>query len=79
MDDYSSDEGPVPERKSWPNLVGSDAARAQAIVRSQGNYYIVLDDYKATRKVQEAKAFNPWRVIIYLDKDGYVAITPRVG
>jgi hypothetical protein len=79
--DFDSDEDTrMPEKTSWPNLVGSDVSRATTIVRSFGNYHIVVEEYKVSKRKQEGpKEHNPWRVIIYVDQDGFVAITPRVG
>ena len=67
-----------PLRTAWPGLVGDCLERAQAIIEFGTPYYIV------TKKYDKLKAFEPTivdclRVVVYLDKDGYVAVTPKVG
>lgn len=78
-DYYDMDTYEQPKVMSWPGVVGSDANRAKAIVRSSGNYHVEIQVYKQAKKALAPSDHNPWRVILYVDKDGFVAITPRVG
>lgn len=67
-----------PLKTVWPGLVGDCLERAKAIIEFGTPYYVV------TKKYDKLKAFEPsvldcLRVVLYLDKDNYVAITPKVG
>ena len=73
-----------PQKKAWPGLVGDCPERAAAIVRWASPYFVVVKPYKRGLKssaAEDAKYLwsHPLRVVLQLDKDGYVAKTPRVG
>jgi hypothetical protein len=65
----------ISDKKSWPNLVGDTVERATAIIRWCTRYQVWV------RKHGEAPPSDslPYRVVLYLDKDGFVSRTPRVG
>ena len=67
-----------PIKTAWPNLVGDCIERATAIVEFGTPYYVV---HKKFNKLNIARpdVFDCLRVIFYLDKDNYIAITPKVG
>jgi len=68
-----------PKRK-WPGVVGDWPYRASASVRFNSPYYTVESHYKRGQKYQTNWGpYDPLRVILYLDKHGFVAKTPRVG
>jgi hypothetical protein len=70
-----------PLKMSWPSLVGSDALRAECIVRFGSPFYVVTEPYKISRKAQLERfyTYDPLRVILFLDSQGCVATGPRVG
>jgi hypothetical protein len=84
MDSYSISSSVYTGPTSWPEVVGLDAWRAKRIIR-WGNYLHVLTrPIKKTIPLRDSdtdsftsEAGN--RVILYLDKDGYVARTPVLG
>lgn len=66
-------------------VVGMDVDRAKAIIEPWG-YYCVCKDYteykRALRKDKDSATDaykDDKRVILFLDKHGYVAVTPTVG
>lgn len=61
---------------SWPNLVGDVVERASAIIRWCTRYHVRVQRLGDPPLDAE---FNLSRVILYLDKDGFVSRTPRVG
>lgn len=66
-------------RSAWPELVGDNIERASAQIRWWGPHLdIELQDYKESKRPQ-CVGSNPRRVILYLDSQGFVAVTPRVG
>ena len=69
-----------PLKTSWPGLVGDTLERAKAIIEFGTPYYIVIKTYNSLKKYDTSLVVNDClRVKLYLDKDNYVAITPRVG
>lgn len=73
-----------PQKRAWPGLVGDIPERAAAIVRFGSPYFVVIQPFKksvkANAELEESfKWEHPLRVVLKLDKDGYVAKTPRVG
>jgi hypothetical protein len=74
----------------FPELVGMDLVRAKCLVEQWG-YYTTSGDFveykrnlrKLLRKGEtldpRLKEKDPCRVIFWLDAQGYVATTPRVG
>jgi hypothetical protein len=66
---------PIPIKTSWPNLVGDNVERASAIIR-WGTRYLVWICRHGQAPPDDVV---PYRVVLYLDKDGFVARTPRVG
>jgi hypothetical protein len=62
----------------WPNLVGDCVERAECVVRFASPFYVVCEEYKK-RTHHGPLDYDPLRVIFYLDKDGFVAITPKAG
>jgi hypothetical protein len=65
----------LPVKVTWPNLVGDNVERASAIIKWCTRYQVWV------RRLGEEPVtdFVPYRVVLYLDKDGFVARTPRVG
>lgn len=61
---------------TFPSVVGMDVFRAQRIIEAWG-YYCVVREFPAIKK--KVNGTERKRVILYLDKDGYVGTTPRVG
>lgn len=68
-----------PLKTSWPGLVGDCVERAQAIIEFGTPYYVVIKTYNSLKKYDTACVNDCLRVKLYLDKDNYVAITPKVG
>lgn len=62
---------------SFSGVVGMDTFRAKRIIEAWG-YYVIFKDFPAIKK-KELLSSDPTRVIVYLDKDGYVGTTPKVG
>jgi hypothetical protein len=56
-------------------MQGRNVFDVEKQLRSLGLYYIVFSKYKDRCEV----TYNPWRVILYYDKNFKVAIEPRVG
>lgn len=71
--------GILPRR--WPALVGDIPQRASAVVTYGTPYYVDVRDYKESfsRKRPYAGPYDPLRIVLFLDRDGYVAITPKTG
>jgi hypothetical protein len=67
-----------PLKTHWPGLVGDCLERAKAIIEFGSPYYVVTKPYDKL-KVFEASIVDCLRVIVYLDKDNYVAVAPKVG
>jgi hypothetical protein len=67
-----------PTKRSWPNLTGDCVERAECIVRHGSPFYVVCQEYKK-RTHHWPLDHDPLRVIFYLDKDGFIAVAPRVG
>lgn len=67
-----------PIKTEWPNLVGDVIERAQAIIEFGSPYYVVLKRYNKLQ-AHVPTVFDCLRVVLYLDKDNYVAVTPKVG
>ena len=72
------------QKRFWPGLVGDCAERAAAIVRYGSPYFVVVKPYKRGLKAvaeQDGKYrwSHPLRVILQLDRDGFVCTTPYVG
>jgi hypothetical protein len=61
---------------AWPNLVGDNVERASAIIKWCTRYRVFVCRHGETFDTSE---FVPYRVVLYLDKDGFVSRTPRVG
>jgi hypothetical protein len=75
---WSEMVGPV--QTAWPSVVGLDAERAATIVRSGGPYSVDVHEYKETRSSKRPLlGHNPLRVLLFVDQDNCVAVTPRVG
>lgn len=76
---FEANEGPL--KLAWPSLVGSDAKRAECIVRFGSPFYVVSEPYKISRKAQQERfyTYDPLRVILFLDSQGCVATCPKVG
>lgn len=80
-------DGRKPAFKRWPALVGMDLDRAAAIVRWESPYYVVVKPFKKTRTCIRPLLFDgngnvsedAYRVVLWADPDGYVALTPIVG
>jgi len=69
----------VPKRR-WPGVVGDYPYRASASVRFNSPFYTVESPYKRGQKHQIYWGpYDPLRVILYLDNNGFVAKTPNVG
>lgn len=87
--EYSSDEDLAYEQqkrswpRSWPNLVGDTVERARAVITFQTDYFIEVVPFKGQPRVymdKEGAEYTPGRrVMLFLDKDGFVARTPVVG
>lgn len=71
--------GILPRR--WPALVGDIPQRASAVVTYGTPYYVDIRDYKESmiHKRPYAGPYDPLRVVLFLDRDGYVAISPKTG
>ena len=76
---FEAHEGPL--KFAWPSVVGSDAVRAECIVRFGSPFYVTKEPYKLSRKAHATRTYtyDPLRVILFLDAQGCVATTPRVG
>ena len=61
----------------FPKVVGMDVFRAKCIIEPYG-YYCVVKEFPAIKKRQKIDT-QPKRMILYLDKDGYVGTTPKAG
>jgi hypothetical protein len=61
----------------FSKVVGMDVFRAKCIIEPYG-YYCVIKEFPAIKKKVKTDT-HPKRVILYLDKDGYVGTTPRAG
>jgi hypothetical protein len=71
-----------PQKRAWPGLVGDCPERVAAIVRYGSPYFVVVKQHKRSLKASiadELQWSHPLRVVLQLDKDGFVAKTPRVG
>lgn len=66
-------------KTSWPNAVGDCVERASAIIRWCSPYYVEVHPYKVSRKTYRNFGYDDRRVILFVDAQGYVATTPRVG
>lgn len=84
---FSAVTPPVPRGPDrFPALVGMDVERARAIVEWAG-YYVHTQTYKQTRGYVRPAMYDKegnvqrdaWRVILWLDNHGCVALTPTVG
>lgn len=65
----------LPVKVAWPNLVGDNVERASAIIKWCTRYQVWV-----RRHGEEVLTdFVPHRVVLYLDKDGFVSRIPRVG
>lgn len=62
---------------SFSSVVGMDLFRAKRIIETWG-YYIVVKEFPAIKK-KEFFSSDPFRVVLYLDKDGYIGSTPKAG
>jgi len=62
-------------KMSWPNAVGDVPDRASCIVRYGTPFYTITAPYKT----KEVFGYDPLRVILFLDPDGFVAVRPKVG
>jgi hypothetical protein len=71
---FETHNGPVP--RSWPALVGDCVSRASAIIRYASPFYVVVVAFKDHYEYGEV---DPIRVVLYLDKDGFIARTPVAG
>ena len=67
-----------PLKTYWPGLVGDCLERAKAIIEFGTPYYVVTKQYDKLRTFQPSLV-DCLRVIVYLDKDNYVAVGPKVG
>jgi hypothetical protein len=74
---YSDVEVQKNAPREFSSVVGMDVFRAQRIIEAWG-YYCVVREFPAIKK-KVNNATERKRVILYLDKDGYVGTTPRVG
>lgn len=63
---------------AWPSLVGCDVARAAAVIRYGTPYSIEVHTYEIVRKAPLFQSSRQNCVHLYVDKDGYIATTPRV-
>lgn len=63
--------------KEFSKVVGMDVVRAMTIIEAYG-YYCVVKEFPAIKKKLKSGT-DLKRVILYLDKDGYVGTTPRAG
>ena len=73
----------------WPGLVGMDIFRARAIVRYGTRYYVKVLPYKKSKDCPRPPVYDETtgellppdirRVILWVDTNGYVAITPQTG
>jgi hypothetical protein len=75
---------------SWPGVVGMDSFTAKAIIEWGSEYYVECYTYKKSRYRPRAPRFtfkdkdgnpldeNTQRVVLWLDKYGCVALTPRI-
>ena len=67
-------------KMSWPGVVGDWPYRADCSVRFHSPFYTIQVPYK--KKFRETRSFGPYdplRVILFLDNNGFVAKCPRVG
>ena len=76
-------------KTAWPGLVGCDAERAACIIRWCSPYRVEVRPYKSARmhgtckqmeraRIAESSLMEDARVILFVDKHGDVATTPRV-
>lgn len=69
----------------WPEVVGMDAWRAKRIIRWGNHLHVLCRPLKRSYQLaldSDTDSFTSEaasRVILYLDKDGYVAKTPYIG
>lgn len=63
----------------WPNAVGDEVTRASCIIKWWNpDIEVIVHEYKATKQ-QATRYLNKHRVILFVDKAGFVAVTPYVG
>lgn len=68
-------------RTRWPEVVGMDAWRASCIVRWGAPYFVTTRPYKTSKSKEDAETttVDRHRVILWLDAEGCVAVTPQSG
>lgn len=85
---YSAYFRPPKGPEAFPELVGMDLFRAECLVKQWGYYTRTGDYVEYKRKLRKLKIDaeeidlsekDAFRVILWLDKHGYVATTPKVG
>jgi hypothetical protein len=68
-----------PCKRRWPGLVGDCIERASCIIKYATPYHVQVHPYKVSRKMARDFGTDPLRVILFVDQQGFVATTPRVG
>ena len=68
-----------PCKRSWPNLVGDCVERATCIIKYATPFHVEVHPYKVSQKTSRHFGTDPLRVILFVDPQGFVATTPRLG
>jgi len=62
-------------KSEWPGVTGDWYDRASTVVRFNSPFYTISVPYKD--KAKTFLPYDPLRVVLYLDEQGFVAVTPK--